>query len=152
VKEVAPYHLYFNRTLFSHGSFTETAAQRAAGYVGQHSTDYVRPENQRAAALLREDFRGLTHEAFEKQAANLPYGTAEEVASASSPRPSMPAPTWCRSASTAGDATHPVHEPDRALREAVLPILQAHEVTRVPRRPRRWWRSVLPGAGLPARS
>src|SRR4029079_12853133 len=80
IEEVAPYHLYFNRTLFSHGSFTETAAQRAAGYVGQHSTDYVRPENQRAAALLREDFRGLTYEAVEKQAANLPYGTAEEVA------------------------------------------------------------------------
>src|SRR3954468_5115960 len=80
VREVAPYHLYFNRTLFSHGSFTETTAQRAAGYVGQHSTDYVRPENQRAAALLREDFRGLTYEAFEKQAANLPYGTPEEVA------------------------------------------------------------------------
>ena len=57
VKELAPYHLYFNRTLFSHGSFTETAKQRDAGYVSQTSTDYVRPENQRAAALLREDFR-----------------------------------------------------------------------------------------------
>ena len=51
VKEVAPYHLYFNRTLFSHGSFTETAAQRAVGYVSQTSTDYVRPQNQRAAAV-----------------------------------------------------------------------------------------------------
>ena len=52
VREFAPYHLYFNRTLFSHGSFTETAAQRQVGYVSQSSTDYVRPENQRAAALL----------------------------------------------------------------------------------------------------
>ena len=51
VKEMAPYHLYFNRTLFSHGNFTETALQRQAGYSSQSSTDYVRPENQRAAAL-----------------------------------------------------------------------------------------------------
>ena len=80
VREVAPYHLYFNRTLFSHGSFTETAAQRQAGYVEQNSTDYVRPENQRAAALLREDFRNMSFESFQKQAENLPYGTADEVA------------------------------------------------------------------------
>ena len=36
------------------------------------STDYVRPENQRAAALLREDFRNLTMEQFERQAEHLP--------------------------------------------------------------------------------
>lgn len=42
----APYPLYFNRTLFSHGGFTETAAQRKVGYVSATSTDCVRPENQ----------------------------------------------------------------------------------------------------------
>ncbi len=76
VKEVAPYHLYFNRTLFSHGSFTETAAQRKVGYVSQTSTDYVRPENQRAAALLREDFRSMTMADVERMAENMPWGTA----------------------------------------------------------------------------
>ncbi|HEY4169312.1 MAG TPA: LLM class flavin-dependent oxidoreductase, partial [Reyranella sp.] len=60
IAEMAPYHLYFNRTLFSHGNFTETALQRQAGYSSQNSTDYVRPENQRAAQLLREDFRNMT--------------------------------------------------------------------------------------------
>ena len=35
VKEMGPYHLYFNRTLFSHGNFTETALQRQAGYSSQ---------------------------------------------------------------------------------------------------------------------
>ena len=35
MREFAPYHLYFNRTLFSHGNFTETAKQRDAGYVSQ---------------------------------------------------------------------------------------------------------------------
>ena len=44
-------HLYFNRTLFSHGNVTETALQREAGYLSQTSSDYVRPENLRAAAL-----------------------------------------------------------------------------------------------------
>src|SRR5438034_8387895 len=45
VTEMGPYHLYFNRTLFSHGNFTETALQRQAGYATAQSTDYVRPEN-----------------------------------------------------------------------------------------------------------
>jgi len=96
VREMAPYHLYFNRTLFSHGNFTETALQRQAGYSSQSSTDYVRPENQRAAALLREDFRNLTLADVERQAETLPWGTPQEV----TPRPRAPAPTWCRSAST----------------------------------------------------
>ena len=30
---MGPYHLYFNRTLFSHGNFTETERQRETGYV-----------------------------------------------------------------------------------------------------------------------
>src|SRR5205814_655330 len=79
VMEMAPYHLYFNRTLFSHGNFTETALQRQAGYSSQNSTDYVRPENQRAAALLREDFRNMTMADVERQAENLPWGTPAEV-------------------------------------------------------------------------
>src|SRR5204862_7429608 len=79
VREVGPYHLYFNRTLFSHGSFTETAAQRKVGYVGEHSTDYVRPENQRAAALLREDFRNMTMVGVERMAEQMPWGAPGEV-------------------------------------------------------------------------
>ena len=80
VKEMGPYHLYFNRTLFSHGNFTETALQRQAGYSTAQSTDYVRPENQRAAALLREDFRNTTMADVERLAEGWPWGTADEVA------------------------------------------------------------------------
>ena len=57
VREMGPYHLYFNRTLFSHGNFTETELQRQTGYSSSASTDYVSPENQRAAQFAREDFR-----------------------------------------------------------------------------------------------
>jgi alkanesulfonate monooxygenase SsuD/methylene tetrahydromethanopterin reductase-like flavin-dependent oxidoreductase (luciferase family) len=133
VKEVGPYHLYFNRTLFSHGSFTETAAQRQAGYVSQSSTDYVRPENQRAAALLREDFRGLTQEAFERQAENLPYGTPQEVAQRIIAAADAAGANMVQVGMNRGAMPHEMFiEQIRRFAKDVLPILQAHEVTRVP--------------------
>jgi alkanesulfonate monooxygenase SsuD/methylene tetrahydromethanopterin reductase-like flavin-dependent oxidoreductase (luciferase family) len=133
VKEVAPYHLYFNKTLFSHGSFTETAAQRQAGYVGQHSTDYVRPENQRAAALLREDFRNMTFEGFQRQAENLPYGTADEVAERIIAQAEHAGANMVQIGLNRGAMPHALfmNQIERFARE-VLPILQAHRVTRVP--------------------
>lgn len=133
VKEVGPYHLYFNRTLFSHGSFTETAAQREAGYVSQSSTDYVRPENQRAAALLREDFRGLTQEAFARQAENLPYGTPKEVAERIIAAADAAGANMVQVGLNRGAMPHEMFiEQIRRFAKDVLPILQAHEVTRVP--------------------
>jgi alkanesulfonate monooxygenase SsuD/methylene tetrahydromethanopterin reductase-like flavin-dependent oxidoreductase (luciferase family) len=133
VKEVAPYHLYFNRTLFSHGSFTETAAQRKAGYVGEHSTDYVRPENQRAAALLREDFRGLTYEAFARQAENMPYGTPQEVAERIIAQAEHAGANMVQIGLNRGAMPHEMFiEQIRRFASDVLPVLQAHEVKRVP--------------------
>jgi alkanesulfonate monooxygenase SsuD/methylene tetrahydromethanopterin reductase-like flavin-dependent oxidoreductase (luciferase family) len=132
VKEVAPYHLYFNRTLFSHGSFTETAAQRQAGYVGQHSTDYVRPENQRAAALLREDFRNSTFEGFQRQAESLPYGTAAEVAERIIAQAEHAGANMVQIGLNRGAMPHDMFiEQIRRFAAGVLPRLQAHEVKRV---------------------
>jgi alkanesulfonate monooxygenase SsuD/methylene tetrahydromethanopterin reductase-like flavin-dependent oxidoreductase (luciferase family) len=132
VREVGPYHLYFNRTLFSHGSFTETAAQRKVGYVGEHSTDYVRPENQRAAALLREDFRNLTQEQFERQAENLPYGTPQEVAERIIAQAEHAGANMVQIGFNRGAMPHDmfIHQIRRFAAE-VLPILQQHEVKRV---------------------
>jgi alkanesulfonate monooxygenase SsuD/methylene tetrahydromethanopterin reductase-like flavin-dependent oxidoreductase (luciferase family) len=133
VKEVAPYHLYFNRTLFSHGSFTETAAQRQAGYVGQHSTDYVRPQNQRAAALLREDFRSMTFEGFQRQAESLPYGTASEVAERIIAQAEHAGANMVQIGLNRGAMPHDMFiEQIRRFAAGVLPQLQAHEVKRVP--------------------
>jgi len=133
VKEVAPYHLYFNKTLFSHGSFTETAAQRQAGYVGQHSTDYVRPENQRAAALLREDFRNMTFEGFQRQAETLPYGTASEVAERIIAQAEHAGANMVQIGLNRGAMPHDMFiEQIRRFAAGVLPRLQAHEVKRVP--------------------
>ena len=132
VREVAPYHLYFNRTLFSHGSFTETAAQRQAGYVEQNSTDYVRPENQRAAALLREDFRNMSFESFQKQAENLPYGTASEVAERIIAQAEHAGANMVQIGLNRGAMPHEMFmEQIRRFAEGVLPRLQAHQVKRV---------------------
>src|SRR5258708_7412961 len=80
LKEYGPHILYFNRTLFSHGNVSETEKQRAAGYQTGSSTDYVRPENLRAVAGLREDFRNMTMADLERQAEDMPLGTADEGA------------------------------------------------------------------------
>jgi hypothetical protein len=75
----APTTLYFNQTLFNHRGFTETELQGQTGYSPPASTDYVSPENRRAAQFAREDFRGLTMADVERQAAQMPWGTAAEV-------------------------------------------------------------------------
>jgi len=133
VKEVAPYHLYFNRTLFSHGSFTETAAQRQAGYVSQSSTDYVRPQNQRAAALLREDFRNMTMADIERMAENMPWGTPKEVAERIIAQAEAAGANMVQIGFNRGAMPQDMFlNQIRRFGRDVLPILQAHEITRVP--------------------
>jgi len=133
VKELAPYHLYFNRTLFSHGSFTETAKQREAGYVSRSSTDYVRPENQRAAALLREDFRNLTFEDVARQAEQQPWGTPQEVTERIIAQADRSGANMVQIGFNRGAMPHDMFmEQIRRFAADVLPALQAHEVRRVP--------------------
>jgi alkanesulfonate monooxygenase SsuD/methylene tetrahydromethanopterin reductase-like flavin-dependent oxidoreductase (luciferase family) len=133
VREVAPYHLYFNRTLFSHGSFTETAAQRKVGYVSQSSTDYVRPENRRAAALLREDFRNMTMADVERMAENLPWGTPDEVAERIIAQAEAAGANTVQIGFNRGAMPHDMFMNQiRRFAAEVLPRLQAHEVRTVP--------------------
>ena len=133
VREVAPYHLYFNRTLFSHGSFTETAAQRKVGYVSQTSTDYVRPENQRAAALLREDFRNMTMADVERLAENMPWGTPDEVAQRIIAQAEAAGANTVQIGFNRGAMPHDMFMNQiRRFAAEVLPRLQAHKVETVP--------------------
>ena len=130
---MGPHHLYFNRTLFSHGNFTETERQRETGYASAASTDYVSPENLRAAQFAREDFRGLTMADLEHQAEHMPWGTADEVAR-----------RIIDAAQSAGANTVQVSlnrgvlpqemfiEQIRRFAQEVLPALHAHQVARVP--------------------
>jgi alkanesulfonate monooxygenase SsuD/methylene tetrahydromethanopterin reductase-like flavin-dependent oxidoreductase (luciferase family) len=133
LKEYGPHILYFNRTLFSHGNFTETEKQRETGYASAASTDYVRPENQRAAANLREDFRHMTMADLERQAEQMPMGTADEVAERIIAAADSAGANQVQLALNRGALPHELFmaQIERFARE-VLPRLQAHEVKRVP--------------------
>jgi len=133
VKEMGPYHLYFNRTLFSHGNFTETALQRQAGFVSQSSTDYVRPENQRAVAMAREDFRNMTMADVERQAEQLPWGTPQEVTERIIQTADGAGANMVQISLNRGAMPHEMFiEQIRRFAGEVLPALQAHQVKRVP--------------------
>jgi alkanesulfonate monooxygenase SsuD/methylene tetrahydromethanopterin reductase-like flavin-dependent oxidoreductase (luciferase family) len=133
VAEYGPYFLYFNRTLFSHGNVTETNINRKAGYVTDASTDYVRPENLRAAGRVRADFRSMTMDEVRARAETMPWGTPDEVKA-----------RIIEAAEHAGSNTVLLHlnrgavphdqfmAQIRRFARDVLPALQAHEITSVP--------------------
>jgi len=133
LREYGPHILYFNRTLFSHGNFTETEKQRETGYATAASTDYVRPENIRAAQNLRSEFRNLTMAQLEEQAEQMPLGTADEVAQRIIDAADSAGANTVQLALNRGCLPHELfmNQIERFARE-VLPRLQAHEVTRVP--------------------
>jgi alkanesulfonate monooxygenase SsuD/methylene tetrahydromethanopterin reductase-like flavin-dependent oxidoreductase (luciferase family) len=133
LKEYGPHILYFNQTLFSHGNFTETERQREEGYSTAGSTDYVRPENLRAAANLRSEFRNVTMRDLEEQAENMPLGTADEVAQRIIAAADSAGANQVQLAMNRGALPHDLFmaQIERFAKE-VLPILQAHEVKTVP--------------------
>jgi alkanesulfonate monooxygenase SsuD/methylene tetrahydromethanopterin reductase-like flavin-dependent oxidoreductase (luciferase family) len=133
VKEMGPYHLYFHRTLFSHGNITETTVAKTTGYVSAASLDYIRPENLRAAARSREDFRNMTMKDVERAAVDQPWGTADEV------RDRIIAIAEHAGADTVLISMNRGAMPQelflnqiRRFAGEVLPALQAHHITRVP--------------------
>src|SRR5437667_526497 len=133
LREYGPHILYFNRTLFSHGNFTEVERQRETGYATAASTDYVRPENLRAAQNLRSEFRNLTMAQLEEQAEQMPMGTADEVAQRIIDAAESAGANQVQLAINRGALPHDLYmaQIERFARE-VLPRLQAHEVKRVP--------------------
>jgi alkanesulfonate monooxygenase SsuD/methylene tetrahydromethanopterin reductase-like flavin-dependent oxidoreductase (luciferase family) len=133
LKEYGPHILYFNRTLFSHGNFTETEKQRQEGYTSTSSTDYVRPENLRAAANLREDFRNMTMRDLERMAEDMPLGTADEVAQRIIDAADSAGANTVQLAMNRGCLPHELfmNQIHRFAAE-VLPRLQAHRIATVP--------------------
>ena len=133
VREMGPHHLYFNRTLFSHGNFTETDRQRQTGYASAASTDYVSPENLRAAQFAREDFRGLTMSDVERQAEQMPWGTPDEVTRRIIAAADSAGANTVQVSLNRGVLPHELFMNQiRRFAAEVLPALQAHIVTRVP--------------------
>ncbi|HEX4113167.1 MAG TPA: LLM class flavin-dependent oxidoreductase [Stellaceae bacterium] len=133
VKEMAPYHLYFHRTLFSHGNITETSVAKTTGYVTDASLDYIRPENLRLAARSREDFRGMTMQDVERFAEDAPWGTADEVRDKIiAAAEHAGAETVLVSMNRGAMPQEMFLEQIRRFAREVLPALQAHKITRVP--------------------
>lgn len=133
VREMGPYHLYFNRTLFSHGNFTETELQRQTGYSTASSTDYVSPGNRRAAQFAREDFRNLTMADVERQAEEMPWGTPDEVTERIIAAADSAGANTVQISLNRGVLPHEMFmEQIRRFARDVLPALQAHRVERVP--------------------
>jgi alkanesulfonate monooxygenase SsuD/methylene tetrahydromethanopterin reductase-like flavin-dependent oxidoreductase (luciferase family) len=133
VKETGPYYLYFNRTLYSHGNFTETDMQRAVGYVSTASSDYIRPENLRAAARSREDYRNMTMADVAREAEHLPWGTAEEVTARLIEAADHAGASTVLVSLNRGAMPHGMFmEQIRRFARDVLPALQRHEVKAVP--------------------
>jgi alkanesulfonate monooxygenase SsuD/methylene tetrahydromethanopterin reductase-like flavin-dependent oxidoreductase (luciferase family) len=132
VKEYGPHHLYFNRTLFSHGNFTETSLQRQAGYATQSSTDYVRPENLKAAEHARENFRDMTMADVAAMAERMPWGTPKEVTDKIIEIADQAGANMIQVGFNRGVLPQELFlEQIRRFGRDVLPALQAHEVTRV---------------------
>jgi alkanesulfonate monooxygenase SsuD/methylene tetrahydromethanopterin reductase-like flavin-dependent oxidoreductase (luciferase family) len=133
VKENAPYFLYFNRTLFSHGNFTETSLGQAAGYMSKESIDYVRPENLREVERARQDYRNLTLADVTRMADRLAWGTPAEVTERIIAAVDRAGANQIQVMFNAGVLPQEMYlEQIRRFAREVLPALQAHRVTRVP--------------------
>jgi alkanesulfonate monooxygenase SsuD/methylene tetrahydromethanopterin reductase-like flavin-dependent oxidoreductase (luciferase family) len=133
VRENGPYFLYFNRTLFSHGNFTETSLQRATGYSTRSSTDYVRQENLRAAEHAREDFRNMTLEDVARMAERMPWGTPQEVTERIIAAAEHAGANTIQISLNRGAMPQEMFlEQIRRFARDVLPKLHAHRITRVP--------------------
>ena len=93
----------------------------------------MRPENQRAAALLREGFRNMTMADVERMAEHMPWGTPDEVAERIIAAGRGAGANTVQIGFNRGAMPHEMfmHQIRRFARE-VLPRLQAHEVKTVP--------------------
>ena len=133
VKENGPYHLYFNRTLYSHGNFTEHSKGQASGYVSSASNDYIRPENLRVAERSRADFRNMTMDEVARQAETMPWGTASEVTERLIDAANRTgAGTVLLSFNRGAMPNEMFVEQIRRFARDVLPALHAHNVSSVP--------------------
>ena len=93
----------------------------------------MRPENQRAAALLREDFRNLTMADIERMAEGWPWGTPEEVTKRIIAQADAAGADTVQISLNRGAMPHEMFvEQIRRFARDVLPALKAHRVERVP--------------------
>lgn len=133
ISQNAPYWLYFNQTLFSHGNFTENSKQLGSGYVSERANDYVRQENIKASERARAEYRGMTLADVERQAQNMPWGEPDEVIAKLIGAAERAGAGTVIVSMNRGAMPHGMFmEQIRRFARDVLPALQAHEVKASP--------------------
>ena len=97
------------------------------------STDYIRPENLAAVEFAREGFRNMTMPEVERRAEQFPWGTPQEVAERIIAAADAAGADSVQISMNRGVLPHAMFmEQIRRFARDVLPLLQAHQVTRVP--------------------
>jgi alkanesulfonate monooxygenase SsuD/methylene tetrahydromethanopterin reductase-like flavin-dependent oxidoreductase (luciferase family) len=135
IEEYGPYFLYFNQTLWHHGSSLDKDAPKSAGYVANASYDYVRPENRAFAELDRAKIRNTTMADIEARVTSgkLAWGPPKEVADMLIAAAEHAGANSLLIQFNLGAMPHELFlEQVRRFGRDVLPRLQAHQVERVP--------------------
>ncbi len=134
--EYSPYYLYFTQILWHHGSLAGPGQQPAAAPHGPSpSHDYIRPENQAAAAMDREKIRNMTLADVETRVNGnqLAWGSANEVAEQLIEAAEHGGANSILLNLNVGAVPHEMFiEQIRRFGSDVLPKLQAHQISKVP--------------------
>ena len=135
LREYGDNFLYFNQTLWHHGSLGEKNAAKSSGYVASSSYDYVRPENRADIEMDRDKIRQITKSDLEARVHSgaLAWGSGKEIAEQLIEKAEHAgANAWVLNLNL-GALPHAMFmEQIRRFAREVLPALQAHEVKRVP--------------------
>ena len=135
LKENGPYFLYFNQTLWHHGSLAGVREPNRGGYVTSTSYDYIRPENRAGAGMDREKIRRteMRDIAHRVETNELAWGSPREVANhLIGLGEQSGANVMAVNLNLGAVPGELMMEQIRRFGRDVLPLLHAHEVKRVP--------------------
>jgi alkanesulfonate monooxygenase SsuD/methylene tetrahydromethanopterin reductase-like flavin-dependent oxidoreductase (luciferase family) len=139
VREYGPYYLYFNQTLWHHGSLppkgAPAPASAPAAKPASTSYDYIRPENRAAVEMDREAIRRTNMSDIEARVTkgDCAWGSAKEVTERLIDVAEHAGANSLLLSFNLGAVPYELfREQVRRFAREVLPTLQAHQVTRVP--------------------
>jgi alkanesulfonate monooxygenase SsuD/methylene tetrahydromethanopterin reductase-like flavin-dependent oxidoreductase (luciferase family) len=130
IREYSPYYLYFNQTLWHHGSLEGPGA----GTPNPASFDYFRPENRGKQILDRQSIRNMTLSDVERKVnvGEIAWGPPKQVAEMLIESAEQAGVNALLVNTGVGAMPHDLLlEQIRRFGREVLPLLQAHEVKRV---------------------
>lgn len=135
LKENADYYLYFVQTLWHHGSDQPKELLGKVGYVASTSYDYISPENRPFAEMDRAKIRQTNYADVEARvkSGSLAWGSPKEVAERLIEKAEhMGANSVLLNVNLGAPPHEMFREQIRRFGKEVLPILQKHQVKKVP--------------------